>query len=411
MTDSATMAHRYPDWYADSLRGDLASLHGVSTGQTIAGCGATEILRLSALATVDPDGNVVCPYPSYSQFPSDAGFLGASVNYSNLGPNHRVDLTDMASRVDGNTSAVCITNPNNPTATVLAATDIADFVDSLPSHVVTIIDEAYHEYVHDSSYQTAIDLVLQGKKVIVVRTFSKVYGLAGARIGYAIGPSSQIGAMSSWHLFATVSRLGLGAARAALTDSQHISDTIALNDQAKNFCFSNFDQMGLSYIPSETNFFMVDVGTSAGTVASQLATRGINVRTGWGMPQHLRVSTGTMEEMQSFIDALTEILGITGVDATPVPPVTALDGNYPNPFNRATQLSYSIAQRDRALLQVFDIRGRLIKTVVDEVKTPGRYNLDWNGRDQKDAPVSSGSYFFRLTVGDFSQTRRMILVR
>jgi len=151
ITANADMSHRYPDWYADSLRSDLASLHSVSANQTIAGCGATEILRLCALAFADPDGNVVCPYPSYSQFPSDASFLGASVRYSDLDSQYRIDLADMASRVDSQTSAVCITNANNPTGTVLAATDIADFVNALPSHVVTVIDEAYHEFIIDSS--------------------------------------------------------------------------------------------------------------------------------------------------------------------------------------------------------------------------------------------------------------------
>jgi len=412
ITDCADMAHRYPDWYADSLRSDLASLYGVSTSQTIAGCGATEILHLAALAFADPDGNVVCPYPSYSQFPSDAGFMGATVRYSDLDGDHRIDLSDMASRVDSETTAVCITNANNPTGTVLAAGDIADFVNALPSHVVTIIDEAYHEFIHDSSYSSAIDLVNLDKKVVVVRTFSKAYGLAGARIGYAVGRSGEISAMSSWNIFATVSRLGLEAARAALTDSQHVADTVALNDQAKQYCFSNFDSMGLDYIPSETNFFMVDTGMSAGYVASELSARGIIVRSGWGMPQHLRVSTGTMEEMEDFIEGLADILGVTYLDgAAPLPKVNSLGGNFPNPFNPGTRIPYAVAAGGPLLLQIFNIKGQLVRTAVDEQKTPGNYDYSWDGKDQKGDSVASGSYFYRLSQGDFSQTRRMILVR
>jgi len=411
MKEQIHMGHRYTDWFADSLRSKLGDLHGVSSSKVIAGGGATEILRLCAYAFADPDGNVVCPYPSYGQFASDSNFVGAEVRYSDLDGNYRIDLDDMASRVDDNTSAVCITNPNNPTATVLAANDIENFVNSLPHHVVTIIDEAYHEYVDDPSYQTAVELVLQDKKVVVIRTFSKVFGLAGVRIGYAVGISSLISALRSWQYYATVSRLALEAAKSALDDSQHVTNTVELNTMAKQFCFDSFDSMGLEYIPSQTNYFMVDVNQPASNVAGQLAQRGIRVRTGWGMPNHLRVSTGTMEEMQDFVNALNEILNPLSKMSPLTPMITTLEGNYPNPFNGSTHIEYSIAKGGHVLLQIFNIQGQLVKTVVDEYKFPGNYAFDWNGKNQSGAPVASGSYFYKLTSGDFTQTRRMILVK
>jgi histidinol-phosphate aminotransferase len=412
ITNSIDMCHRYPDWYAESLRYDLASLHGVSYEQTIAGCGATEILRLCALAFADPGGNVVCPYPSYSQFPSDAELLGATVRYSNLDANHCVDLTDMAARVDSNTTAVCITNANNPTGTVLAALDIESFVDSLPSQVVAIMDEAYHEYIDAPSYQSAMQLVRMNKKVIVIRTFSKVYGLAGARIGYAIGRESEIEDMEAYHLYATISKCSLEGAIAALTDSTHVADTVSLSEQAKTYCFNQFDIMGLEYIPSETNFFMVDVDTNANTVRDELSSRGIYVRSGWGMPQHLRVSTGTMEEMETFINALADILGITGSrQLKGAQPVTSLGGNFPNPLTRTTSVSYSVAKGGPVLIQVFNIRGQLVKTIVNQYKLPGRHGFDWDGRNEEGAPVAAGSYFYRMTARNTVQTRRMIVVR
>jgi histidinol-phosphate aminotransferase len=411
LTDSINLAHRYPEWTAETLKNDLATLHGVPSAQVVPGCGATEVLRLCALAFADLNGNVVCPYPSYSQFPADASLVGATVRYSFLDAGHGVDLANMASQVNSQTSAICITNPNNPTGTVLTAGDIADFIDSLPSHVVTIIDEAYHEYVHDPSYQTAIDQVLLGKKVVVVRTFSKAYGLAGARIGYAVGSAAETAAMSSWCLYASVSRPGFDAARAALGDTQHIADTVALNDQAKQFCYDHFDQMDLEYIPSETNFIMVDVGPSAFPVSQELSARGVEVRTGWSMPNHLRVSTGTMDEMQTFIHELADILGMGGIGENSTPRMTALGGNYPNPFNRRTQVWCSIARGGRVRLEIFNIQGRRVRTLVDDHRAPGHYVFDWDGRDERGVAVAPGSYFCRLTVGDFSQTRRMILVR
>lgn len=411
MKEQIKMGHRYSDWYAESLRSDLASILGLSSSNIIAGGGATEILRLCAYAFADPDGNVVCPYPSYGQFASDANFLGASVRYSPLDEDYRIDLDDMASRVDSNTSAVCITNPNNPTGPVLAAVDIENFVGNLPSHVVVIIDEAYHEYVNDPSYQTAMELIHQGQNVVVIRTFSKIFGLAGIRIGYAAGRSNLISALRSWQYYATVSRLALEAAKAALEDDLHIADTVALNETAKQYCFYRLDLMGLDYIPSQTNFFMVDVDRPAGEVAGELAARGIYVRTGWGMPNHLRVSTGRMKEMKDFITALNEILSPLSKFTHLTPEVTTLGGNFPNPFNSSTRIEYSIAKGGHVLLQIFNIQGQLVKIVVDGYKFPRNYAFDWNGMNQSGAPVASGSYFYRLTVGDFSQTRRMILVK
>lgn len=412
MIDHVSLGHRYHDsWYANSLRDVLVSMHGLSSSsQTIAGSGATEMINLAALAFADPDGNVVCPNPSYSQFPGDCSFLGAQVIYSNLDANHRIDLDDMASKVDGNTSAVCITNPNNPTATVLHAADLASFIDSMPAHVTVVVDEAYHDYVQDPLYQTAIEQVKLDKNVVVLRTMSKVYGMAGVRCGYAVGKSSLISSMSGWHVYATVSRIAQEGAIAALGDTGHVADTIALNNEAKAYCFSAFDGAGLSYIPSETSFFMVDVGMSSSVVRSELAARGIRVRDGWGMPTHLRVSTGNMTDMESFITELLDILGLSGGSIDLTPKVTLLHGNYPNPASRSTSIPYSLASNDRALIQVFDIHGRLVKTIVNRSPGIGHHTVDWDGTNDRGAPVAAGSYFYRLSVGDVEQTRRLILV-
>jgi len=407
ITDSASMAHRYPDWYAESLKSSLASHHSVSTGQIIVGCGATEVLRLAALAFANTGGNVVCPYPSYSQFPSDSEFLGASVRYSSLDENHRVDPADLAALVDTGTSAICITNPNNPTGTVMSAASISDLVDSMPSQVAVIIDEAYNDYVHDTSYTSALDLIRQGKNVLVVRTFSKAHGLAGARIGYAIGRQDWISSMSAWHLFGTVSRMSQAAARSALDDTQHISNTVSLNDQAKQYCFDNFATLGLDYIPSETNFFMVDVARPAYQVSNLLAQQGIQVRTGWGMPNHLRVSTGTMEEMEKFIAVLQEFQ-VGGEPGSPPSPV--LYANYPNPVSDATCLSYYVPDGGHVLLQIYNIRGQLVRTLYNDTAKPGYNSIDWNCCGQRGNRAVSGSYFYRLTNGSFTETRRMILL-
>ncbi len=411
ISDNIDMSHRYPDWYAGGLKNYLANSHDVNSGQVIAGCGATEILRLAALSFITGGNNIVSPYPSYSQFPSDADLIGADIHYSYLDGNYDIDLDDMASRVDSSTQAVIITNPNNPTGRVLSADDIEDFVDNLPSQVVAIIDEAYHEYVDDPSYETAIRLVQDDRKVIVIRTFSKVYGLAGLRIGYAIGRQELISQMQSWLIYASITRLSQAAAIAALEDQEHIDNTVTLNNEAKAYCFDYFDQNEMRYVPSQTNFFLLETEFDSAQLANLLNQRGVSVRTGWGLQNHIRVSTGTMTEMESFITALDDILNDVGVTGNSLPVATSLEANYPNPFNGSTKISYNVSKAGPVLIRIFNIRGQLVKTVLDEYKLPGHYAFDWNGRAQSGKPVASGSYFYRMTSRDYTNTRRMILIK
>ena len=168
--------------------------------------------------------------------------------------------------------------------------------------------------------------------------------------------------------------------------------------------------MDLQYIPSETNFFMVDVDREAGWVSAELASRGIYVRTGWGMPHHLRVSTGTMEEMVDFIEALEDILNQLGAgDEPPRLRLTELFQAYPNPFNSSTRIKIYLPKIANTRLEVFDIRGRLVKKLADRLLGAGEHSFIWNGANHNNKSVSSGSYFYRLTLGDDVITRRMLL--
>ncbi len=408
MIEAADLGHRYGDWYAESLRDDIAAEHGLTRGHVLAGCGCTEVLRLCALALAEPGRNVVCPSPSYSQFPSDCQFLGAEVRYVDLDENWRVDLGALAAQVDADTAAVCITNPNNPTATVVGAADLEAFVATLPEGTALIVDEAYHEYVHDPAYASAVGLVQQELPVIVLRTFSKVFGLAGVRIGYAVATPGMLGGLSAWHLWATVSRLGIAAARAALGDAQHIQDTVALADATKAYCFAQFDQWGFPYVPSETNFFLVDVENGP-SVASALADRGIHVRTGWGLPRHIRVSTGTMEEMEAFILALQEIF--FGQGASPSGPrFSAFHGAFPNLIREGTSLRYAANGADGVVFELFDVRGRLLRAWRPGLVAAGQHDLRWDGRDAAGRRLPAGTYFCRFSAGTQERVRRVVIL-
>jgi histidinol-phosphate aminotransferase len=411
--DEAGMAHRYPDWYAESLINSLANKFEVPTTRIICGAGATEILRLCAMASCHPDGgNVVVPTPSYGQFPADAQLLGTMVRSVPLDSNHSIDLAEMLNHVDENTTAVCITNPNNPTGTLLNMADLETFVDALPAGAITIVDEAYYEYIGDPNYPTAIDLVTGGKRVVVVKTFSKVYGLAGARIGFAIGHNDYMNQLRALQLYAMISRPSLEAAKEALNDNLHVAATVNLANQTKSYCYGEFDRMNLTYIPSETNFFMVNVGTNAEPIRGALASRGIYVRTGWGMQDYLRVSTGTMAEMQSFITELEDILTTTiNTGRPPLPQNVELYQAYPNPFNSSTMIKVYLPQSSKTRLEIFDIQGRLVTKLIDGHLGAGEHGFRWNGRNASGHHVSSGSYFYRLSAGEDVITRRMALVR
>jgi histidinol-phosphate aminotransferase len=411
--DEAEMAHRYPDWFAESLINSLANKFEVPTNRILCGSGATEVLRLCAMATCHSEGgNVVVPTPSYGQFPADAQLLGTIVRNVPLDSSHTVDLAAMMNHVDENTTAVCLTNPNNPTGTLLNMADLDTFVNALPSGTVTFVDEAYYEYIDQPGYPTAIDMVRAGKRVVVVKTFSKVYGLAGARIGFAIGHLDTMDIIRAYRLFATVSRPSLEAAKEAIDDDQHVASTVNLATQTKNYCYSEFDRMNLTYIPSQASFFMVNVGTNAGPVAAALANRGIYVRTGWGMGDYLRVSTGTMAEMQSFITELEDILTSSSTTGRPpLPQNVELYQAYPNPFNSSTVIKVYLPRSARAKLEIFDIRGRLVSRLVDGYLGAGEHGFRWNGRNVSGHHVSSGSYFYRLTAGEDVITRRMTLVK
>lgn len=409
IVNEAPMAHRYTDWYAESLISALASHYDLPGDTIIPGVGATEIIRMCAKAFCASGTNVVVPTPSYGQFESDAQIFGSTVRYVALDSDHRVDLAGILGRVDSHTAAICITNPNNPTATALDYNAVSDFIHDLPSGVTTVIDEAYIDYM--PNFRSAVELVGSGHSVVVIKTFSKVYGLAGARIGYAIGRYDLINQVSANRLTAMISRPSLEAAKAALGAGQHVADTVELADQTKAYCFGEFDRMGLPYIPSDTSFFMVDVG-DAEYVRAALAAREIYVRTGWGMNNHLRVSTGTMEEMIDFITVLEEILNpLKSGGELPKPTMTELFQAYPNPFNASTQIRIYIPKMANARLEIFDVQGRSVKILVDSILGAGEYAFVWNGTNSAGRPVASGTYYYRLKSGDDVITRRMLLLK
>jgi len=412
MREASALTHRYPDWYNGHLESRIASHHGLDAENICAGAGATEVIRLIADAFLGPGEEVITATPSYLQIASEAVANAASVVHVPLDENYAIDLESILMAVGPSTRMVSLVNPNNPVATIFGREEMDAFLRALPGGILVMVDEAYHDYAGSPHYESCIRHVQEGEPVIVVRTFSKVYGLAGARIGYAVASPSLIGAIGSSQQFGMISRSSQAAAEAALDDRSHIDATLFLNDRAKRMLETGFTRLGLDFIHSETNFMMFDTGTDAGGVISRLSSRGYQVRTGWGMPRHIRISTGSLEDTQGFLEALAEILGTTEVQDHPVVlPDLALHPAYPNPFSSACQIRVSIPGNEPVSLVVYDIEGRKIRALATGILEPGVHKIAWDGRDYAGKPVASGTYILNLVQGELATSGRVTLVK
>jgi histidinol-phosphate aminotransferase len=410
MKEAAPDANRYPDWYSSTLESHIAPHHDLQPNNICAGTGATEIIRLIADAFLSAGDEMITATPTYFQMANEAIVNGASVVYVPVDENYLIDLDGISQAITPNTSLISLVNPNNPLATCINKADMEDFINSLPNGIIVVVDEAYHHYVHTPDYESCIRFVHEGLPVIVVRTFSKAYGLAGARIGYAVASSGYAAQIASSQNFGMVSNLGQAAAEAALNDTRHLNDTITLNDQAKEILQTGFTDLGLDYIPSESNFMMFDTGTNAGAVASELAAAGFQVRTGWGMPQHIRISTGLLQEMQGFIAALDDILNLDR-SGRETPPTFGLNHIYPNPFNSKCTIKITTFSNEKVFLSIYDSLGRKVQTLVSQALTPGVHNITCDGRDVHGRKVSSGIYIMNLLQGEFATSAKITLVR
>jgi histidinol-phosphate aminotransferase len=412
LTESAALAHRYPDWYNFSLESQIAASHGFANPQVVcAGAGATEVIRLIADALLGPGDELVTATPTYSQMAVEATANGATVVSVPLDGNQVIDLVGILAAIGPATRLVSLVNPNNPVGTVFDKLAMEGFLEALPGNITVVVDEAYHDYVQAAHYESCLRYVGEGKPLIVVRTFSKAHGLAGARIGYAVAAASLISMIASTQNFGMISRPSQAAAAAALADFGHITATVDLNDQAQSLLRTGLTNLGLSYIPSHTNFLMFDTGVDAQVVAGQLSGLGYQVRTGWGMPQHIRVSTGTLPEMQGFLTALETVLSASVALPARTPSRLAFSEVAPNPFNATCRLKLSIPSREPVNLSVYDLKGRKIRTLLNGPVEPGIQSVVWDGQDHAGRSVASGTYIFNLIQGEFADSRRAAYVK
>jgi histidinol-phosphate aminotransferase len=303
-------ANRYPDGGAFMLRQALAERHGVSFGEVTVCAGADAVIGYVAYAMLDPGDEVVTGWPSFPSYVLDAAKLGAVPVTVPLRDN-RFDLEALLDAVTPRTKIVFIATPNNPTGTMTTRTELDAYLEHVPEHVLTVIDQAYLEYVDDAEYPDAIaEYARAGHRVLVLRTFSKIYGLAGLRVGYGIGPASVIEAIGKVRRAFDVTTAGQVAALASLGDEAELARRRAVNRDAMSSLERLLREHGWEPAgPAVANFVFVDVGEEAAALDDALLRHGVIVRRmgPFGAPNALRVTAGTPEEIAFLGDALAAI--------------------------------------------------------------------------------------------------------
>lgn len=304
-------APRYPSGPTQQAAARIAAFHSVPVDSLVLGCGSGEILRMAVYAWVGSGRPLVTALPTFEDPTRCAEVMGAPVIAVPVTPALKLDLDTMAERARG-AGLVFLCNPNNPTATVHGAKAITDFVERVhrtSPDTTVLIDEAYHEYVEDPSYATALPLALERPRVLVSRTFSKLYGMAGLRLGYAIGRPETIATLRRQRLANSVNVLVAPAAVAALGEQGLIARERARNHEAREFTRAALAAAGYPSLPSETNFILVDVRRDSREFQKACAERGVLI----GRPfpplvTHARISVGTMEEMSAAMDVFRKVL-------------------------------------------------------------------------------------------------------
>jgi histidinol-phosphate aminotransferase len=297
----------YPDDSGYFLRQTLAEHYKVSMDELVISSGSSDILAMAFHAVLEPGAEVLTAQASFIVYYLLAEMLNMPIVRVPM-KEYGFDLDAMLSRVTSNTRLVVIANPNNPTGTMLRRKELDAFIAALPDRVLVILDEAYFEYVEDNEFPNALDYVRAGRPVLILRTFSKVFGLAGLRIGYGISTREIIETLYKVRMAFNTNSVAQVAALAAWTDHEHIQKSVRLNREGLEFLYAGLQKRNVKYVPSLANFVLIELERPARQVTQDLLKQGVIVRPAWGCPTCMRVSVGTREQNERFLSALDKVL-------------------------------------------------------------------------------------------------------
>lgn len=314
MRSALGVSNLYPDDDCTPLRLRLAAHHRLPPEQVIVTAGSTAMLSLLCQTLLVPGLNAVTSERSFIVYAMAVHATGARLIEAPM----REDIIDpdaILEAIDADTRIVFLANPNNPTGTMLRVEAVEHFLERVPAHVVVVLDEAYYEYaLHFASlcrvnYSNSLDYVHQGFSVVVLRTFSKSYGLAGLRVGYGLGPAELLGYCARMRNTYSVPSLAQAAAMAALDDTKHIERVVESNAVQARFLTQELEGLGYRVAPTSANFLYCDLGEDAVSVANRLREQGVAVRPlgGWGAPHCMRVTIGMPEQNRAFLEAARKV--------------------------------------------------------------------------------------------------------
>jgi len=292
----------------DTLLQKLAAREGLNPENFLTTAGSVEVLGLTSIYVSRNKGSVICPYPTFATLPNNCQRLGMELINVPISGDKIIDLEAMKAKIKDDTRLVYLCNPNNPTGTILEAKILRDFVEEVSKKTIVMVDEAYFEFLN----QSVADLVKTNKNVLVSRTFSKVYGFAGLRVGYLIGHADTIKDMAKYQATSTlgISNVVLHAAIAALDDKEFLAMYLKKNREAVDFTYKALKEMNIAAVPTQGNFMMFPIDTYKGKFGADMAAKKILLRDDfkelngnkWG-----RVSIGTIGEMKAFVEAMKQI--------------------------------------------------------------------------------------------------------
>jgi histidinol-phosphate aminotransferase len=305
----------YPDNDAVDLRDALAKRHGVQPGQILLTAGSTSLLGILARTLLSSGLNAVTSERSFIVYPLATQAAGGQLIQVPM-RRDTFDLEAVSAAIDGNTRIVYLSNPNNPTGTIVAAQDLDRFLDQLPDHVILVLDEAYYDFAQYLATQRGVDYshslkyVNQGRKVVVLRTFSKAHGLAGVRVGYGIGPTELMSYFARMRTTFSVSAPAQAAALAALEDEAHVQKALVNNAEQAVRLTESLREMGYEVAPTWANFLYCELGEDAAAVSQRLQAEGVIIRPlgPWGAPTAIRVTIGTPDQNGTFLKAFKKVM-------------------------------------------------------------------------------------------------------
>ncbi len=309
MREKLNEINYYPHSDCYYLRKKLAGKLGVGEENLVFGSGADELIHHLMLLFVSSGDEVIVPTPSFVMYEIAAKVMEGKVIKVEL-KNFKYDLIEIKKRISGKTKLIFICSPNNPTGTIVEIEELEKFIRDIPENIFVVFDEAYKEYVESEKYPETINFLNEGHNVVILRTFSKIYGLAGLRIGYGITLKEVVEAINKVRGPFNVNSLAQEAALSALDDVEHLRRSRALVLEGKKFLYENLSKLGIEYVPTEANFILINVKKSGNEVFQSLLKRGVIVRPGevLGVPGYIRVTIGLKNDNEKFIEALREVI-------------------------------------------------------------------------------------------------------